>query len=186
MTPHIVDQLASAELYNEPFAHMIIDNFLPADVFQKIVEISTTTNTGYKPVDMCCDHQNIIDTRDSKQYTDFWQQWYTWFEAPQVTQLLAERFASTGALQNMRCDIHQCNPGFALHKHNDKKADNREMISLQIYAVGSGNGVVLHNKYVENKPNRAWLFKSTADSWHHVPRIKDYRTSVLMKYDYIL
>lgn len=192
MIPHIVEKLESAVLHYEPWPHIIIDDFLPTKDFDTLAHITVDTKDGYKPNDVCEEHQRIIDTRQSKQYSQWWQDWYSIFENNKVIDVVQKRFNNSGIFNNMRCDIHQCESGFILGEHNDQKFKTSSLISLQIYCTGNNDGVVLHrnkfsigqesDKYIENKPNRAWLFCSGDRTYHSVPKTQAHRTSVLMKY----
>ena len=91
--------------------------------------------------------------------------------------------------------IHKDKKGFWRGEHNDLKPWARELVSLQIYCPTNDelehNGTWLGKegkdcKLISFVPNRAWSFKCSEDSFHHVKRIKENttdRNSVLIKYN---
>lgn len=193
MKSYVVSKLQQAKMYTDPFNHMVIENFLPEDDFTKLASIVDNTNSGFKPDYMAMKHQVIIDTRDTVENNNYWEDWYSVFESNAVTDVILERFG-VADIDQMRCDIHKCQSGFYLGTHNDVKSNAVEMISLQIYITENdeGNGVNLWDrhhddggtikKHIPNKPNTAWLFRSNANTWHSVEKCTRDRQSLLMKY----
>lgn len=184
MKSQIVEKLQKAQVFTEPFKHVIIKNLLPEDVFKELEFVVKNTNSGVKE-NVAMDHQTIIDTRDTTEYPDFWYNWYNVFEDNQVWEILKQKFDMSRDFTYLRCDIHKCEPGFQLGRHNDIKKGIDDIVSLQIYITENDkdNGVVLDNiKHIENKPNTAWSFACGEDTWHSVPKVTKTRHSLLMKY----
>jgi len=190
MLSQVVDKLNRAQVFTVPFDHIIIKNFLPDYMFQKLERVVNETHSGVKE-GANVDNQIIIDTRNSVEYPSFWEDWYSVFENNEVKNILLKKFNVDNSFDFMRCDIHKCSSGFVLGCHNDVKSSSNEIVSLQIYITENDdeNGVSLWNgryekiiKHIENKPNTAWLFKAHSDSWHSVQKCTRDRQSVLMKY----
>ncbi len=190
MKSQVVLKLQQAKMYTEPFNHMVIEDFLPQDAFTKLADIVDKTNSGFKPDHATMEHQRIIDTRETVENNNYWEDWYSVFESNAVTDVILERFGVTD-IDQMRCDIHKCESVFYIGCQDDVKDNATELISLQIYITENDddNGVSLWDgkhkniiKHIENKPNTAWLFKAHPDSWHSVQKCTRDRQSLLMKY----
>lgn len=190
---HLADKIQRAPMQTDPWEHIIIDNFLPSGVFLEILDVVNETNTGIKE-GAAKKFQTIIDTRESTEHKEFWNDWYNVFESDIITDVLRNRFKITEKFNFMRCDIHKCEDGFTLGEHNDIKKNNKHILSLQIYLpqddLASGDGVVLHDitdssgsndKPIEMLPNRAWIFNCGPNTFHSVPKCTRTRHSVLMK-----
>ena len=186
----MVDKIKVSEVLNNtqvitnPFPHMIIDDFLSEDAFKELANVVSNTHSGVKE-SASVDNQIIIDTRDTIEFPEFWNNWFDVFDSSEVKNILKQKYNIKEDFDNMRCDIHKCEPGFKLGRHNDVKKGHNRLLSLQIYISenDSDNGVVLNDtKHIENKPNRAWTFLCSPDSWHSVPNVTKTRHSVLMKY----
>ena len=188
MIDYIIDKINCSILYNDPWDHLIIDDFLPQDKYLELVDIVRDTNTGIKPPGAAMEHQIIINTREATDNREFWDDWYAIFESQGVTDALRHKFSIGRPFDLMHCDIHKCEPGFDLGEHNDVKNHMAEIVSLQIYlpmdTVAAEDGVVLHGeqeKRIDYVPNRAWAFACGDNTFHSVPQCNRTRHSVLMK-----
>lgn len=188
MLHHIINKLNASELHKDPWPHLVIDNILPDAEYIKLINVVKNTNSGIKPAGSAMENQTIIDTREATDNREFWDNWYSVFEHPEITAILRSKFGITQQFDLMRCDIHKCEPGFNLGEHNDVKGAMLEIVSLQIYLPldtdAAQDGVVLHgtaDKKIEYIPNRAWVFACGDDTFHSVPQCNRTRHSVLMK-----
>tara|TARA_B100001248_G_scaffold262726_1_gene261661 strand:- start:4866 stop:5462 length:597 start_codon:yes stop_codon:yes gene_type:complete len=193
MIESLAEKIQWAPMQTEPWEHLIIDNFLPNHVFEEIVEVVEQTNTGIKE-GAAKEFQTIIDTRESTEHKEFWNDWYRVFESDIITDVLRNRFKIQEKFNFMRCDIHKCEKGFRLGEHNDIKKNNKHIVSLQIYLplddLAHEDGVLLHDitdssglndKPIDMLPNRAWIFNCGPNTFHSVPQCTRTRHSVLMK-----
>tara|TARA_B100001287_G_scaffold175891_1_gene148283 strand:+ start:1483 stop:2049 length:567 start_codon:yes stop_codon:yes gene_type:complete len=185
MKNHLVEKLQKAQVFTEPFNHLVIKDLLPDSDFKDLKFTVENTHSGKKPSNLAMEHQTIIDVRNTEEYQDFWHNWLQVFESTEVKEILKQKFNIKENFNHMRCDIHKCEPGFVLGRHNDVKDDIKDIVSLQIYITDNdkNNGVVLDDiKHIANDPNTAWSFACGEDTWHSVDNVTRTRHSVLMKY----
>ena len=181
----VCEVLSRAQVFTEPFNHLVIKNLLSDSDFQDLKLTFENTHSGKKSSNVAMNHQIIIDTKNTTDHQDFWQNWNQVFESNEVKEILKQKFNIEDNFNHMRCDIHKCEPGFVLGRHNDVKKDVKEIVSLQIYITENdkNNGVILDDiKHIANDPNTAWSFACGEDTWHSVDNVTRTRHSVLMKY----
>lgn len=190
---HVTSILQQAKIHTHPFPHIVIEDFLPQDIFNQLADVVDNTTSGAKDDRFCLAHQLQYDTRKATDNPEFWKEWYSVFESDQVIESFKHVF-DIEDIEYTHFHIHKCQPGYRLYTHTDKKPFIKDMISFQIYLTenDSDNGVSLWDdnessggqiqKHIENKPNTAWIFKCADDTWHSVEKCTTDRQSLLIRY----
>ena len=190
---HVVSAFQQATMHTNPFEHIVIENFLPQEIFDQLADVIKNTHTGAKDDRFLLAHQLQYDTRKSKDHPEFWKEWYNVFESDEVIDTLKNIFGIDD-IEFTHFHIHKSQPGYTLNTHTDNKPTFKDMVSFQLYVTENDpdNGVSLWNddrnnggtiqNYIENKPNTAWMFKCNNSTWHSVEKCTTDRHSLLIRY----
>lgn len=176
---------SKADIRKLPWPHMVVRDFLPAEMYQAIT--SGTPNKVQTYTEDNCIKYNMIYQTDSA-YLDVLTHLT---DREFITDLYAKfDIEATKQTQMLTCTLVDAQPGFRLGAHTDLK--DKPNLNLQIYLSENNlhETVKVHNLDIGStmctevpcQPNLMWCFITSDKTWHTLPIIKTNRVSILCKY----
>lgn len=179
---YTLEKIQHAPIVMDPFPHVLIDNVLHTDIFEKLK--ANLPDPSILPRYTPFEHRYGINSELwQEQLGDLWGSFRKEFLTTELAQLLRNRFASqlgqrrdllTPAQWNSTLAVDRSDYELGIHRDTPQK-----LMTVILYLSGeegATSGTRLHNeelgfvREVEFKENRMFCFVPYLNTWHSVKR----------------
>jgi hypothetical protein len=178
----LIDSVANAALCEQPWTHLEIPDFLPADALAEL-------ESGWPDVGWQSQRHDGAALRKYQCVEDRFQSLAKALKSAPLEAAFRERLGVYCALYPVAHLVEDA-PGYKIRPHTDCAG---KVITCQLYLAGSGDdetqGVILQThgtggvaKQIPYRRNHGYAFKVTDRSWHRVAQCAGRRRSLQLLY----
>lgn len=175
-----INKILDAKIFNEPFDHLVIDNFLEKELFTKVYN-NLDKIYSLKPFTKSNGRVglNIIDWKNYSYLKDIKNEIFN----DEIKKIFIKKFSDQinkkkpkSLESNWSAVFTYDNNNYKISKHRD---NHMKQLTFILYIKGGVSGTTLHkknffnskkDKIIEFKENRLLCFSSFFDTWHSVKR----------------